>query len=75
MFAFAHTLIRERWPDRVEESLSLDRSDVAMEEENVKTGKRVSNALLKKELGVSLLHPTYRSGLQSIALTMKNPFQ
>ncbi|XP_051115513.1 uncharacterized protein LOC127240731 isoform X2 [Andrographis paniculata] len=28
--------------------------------------KRVSNARMKKELGVNLLHPSYRSGLRSI---------
>jgi hypothetical protein len=28
--------------------------------------KRVDNTRLKTELGVSLLHPTYRAGLQSL---------
>lgn len=70
VFAFAQTLIQERWSGHIMECSSLDRSDVANEEENVKTGKRVSNARLKQELGASLLHPTFRSGLQSIAETM-----
>ncbi|KAJ8623114.1 hypothetical protein MRB53_031643 [Persea americana] len=75
VFAFAQTLIQERWSGHIMECSSLDRSDVAIEVENVKTGKRVSNARLKQELGVSLLHPTYRSGLQSIAETMNHPFR
>ncbi|HXO01275.1 MAG TPA: SDR family NAD(P)-dependent oxidoreductase, partial [Stellaceae bacterium] len=28
--------------------------------------KRVSNALIKQELGVALAHPNYRSGLAAI---------
>ena len=33
--------------------------------------KRVSNARLKEELGVSLSYPTYREGLTAIARGLK----
>ena len=32
--------------------------------------RRVSNAKTKQELGVKLLYPTYREGLQSLLINM-----
>ena len=37
--------------------------------------KRVRNARIKDELGVTLLYPTYREGLTAIAGRDRTPFQ
>ncbi|KAK1410244.1 hypothetical protein QVD17_36779 [Tagetes erecta] len=63
VFSFAHKLINEKWP-----TLSKKRAtgEPATEKGNLRGEKRVSNARMKEELGVRLIHPSYRSGLQSI---------
>lgn len=65
VFAFARDLIEKKWPNHIKESVFPGSARQAE--------KRVSNARMKKELGVTLLHPTYRSGLQSIIDNMDNP--
>lgn len=65
VFAFARDLIEKKWPNHIKESVFPGSAR--------KAEKRVSNARMKKELGVTLLHPTYRSGLQSIIDNMENP--
>ncbi|CBI19752.3 uncharacterized protein LOC100247218 [Vitis vinifera] len=65
VFAFARDLIEKKWPNHIKESVFPGSARQAE--------KRVSNARMKKELGVTLLHPTYRSGLQSIIDNMENP--
>ncbi|KAL6007135.1 hypothetical protein ACLOJK_032631 [Asimina triloba] len=74
VFAFARALIEERWPGRIKQSPTTDNEDSVSWKENMRYEKRVSNARLKKELGVMLHYPTYRSGLQSIIESMNNPF-
>lgn len=67
MFAFAQALIQTRWADVVSQfgdAVDLQRQDLKVEK--VAGEKRVSNARLKEQLGVKLMYPTYRSGLQSI---------
>ncbi|XP_024975952.1 uncharacterized protein LOC112513807 isoform X2 [Cynara cardunculus var. scolymus] len=61
VFSFARKLIGETWMKEVDtnESFSGERS--------LRGEKRVVNARMKKELGVRLFHPSYRSGLQSIS--------
>ncbi|CAM0880830.1 unnamed protein product [Alopecurus aequalis] len=61
VFAFAQSLIEKIYPDLATDSAGPDSQDRIIAAE-----KRVSNARLKEELGVSLVHPSYRSGLQSI---------
>lgn len=50
-------------------------SELIVKKRGLRGEKRVSNARMKKELGVRLLHPSYRSGLQSIIDQMDSPFQ
>ncbi|CAL5056554.1 unnamed protein product [Urochloa decumbens] len=66
VFAFARSLIEMRYPDLITESPDVNSTESDFQERIVPAEKRVSNARLKKELGVKLLHPTYRSGLQCI---------
>jgi len=61
VFAFAQSLIEKSYPDLATDSAGPDSQGRIIAAE-----KRVSNARLKEELGVRLVHPSYRSGLQSI---------
>ncbi|EEE54277.1 uncharacterized protein [Oryza sativa Japonica Group] len=62
VFAFARSLVERKHPGLIMDSVVLP----ATQDRIVAAEKRVSNARLKEELGVKLLHPTYKSGLQSI---------
>ncbi|KAK9165441.1 hypothetical protein Scep_000632 [Stephania cephalantha] len=74
VFAFASELIEKQWPGKIKASPSACTS--SGDHERAEGGeKRVSNARMKNELGVKLLHPTYRSGLEDIIKMMENPFQ
>ncbi|CAL4976978.1 unnamed protein product [Urochloa decumbens] len=64
VFAFARSLIEMRYPDLITESPGVNSTESDFEERIVPAEKRISNARLKKELGVKLLHPTYRYGLR-----------
>lgn len=66
VFAFARNLLEHRFPDMAKEFGDVSLPDLASTEKKMHGEKRVSNARLKNELGVRLLYPTYRSGLQSI---------
>lgn len=73
VFAFAETLIEKKWPGQLKE-MHPSSKPALVSHENVRRGeKRVLNYRLKKELGVRLLHPTYRSGLESIIQLIGNP--
>uniref|UniRef100_A0A0E0MU88 NAD-dependent epimerase/dehydratase domain-containing protein n=1 Tax=Oryza rufipogon TaxID=4529 RepID=A0A0E0MU88_ORYRU len=61
VFAFAGSLVERKHP-----GLIMDSVVPATQDRIVAAEKRVSNVRLKEELGVRLLHPTYKSGLQSI---------
>lgn len=75
VFAFARDLVERKWPGMIKHSTSLDEGEPCVEKGSSRGSKRVSNARMKKELGVRLLHPDYRSGLQSIIDQMdKTPF-
>ncbi|PIA52798.1 hypothetical protein AQUCO_01000574v1 [Aquilegia coerulea] len=72
VFAFAQTLVEKKWPGKMKNSNFLSGS---ISSQKILQGeKRVSNARLKDELGVRLIHPTYRSGLRSIIESMESPF-
>jgi len=66
VFAFARSLIQRRYPDLITEIIDANSTGLDYQEIIIPAEKRVSNARMKQELGVNLLHPTYRSGLQSI---------
>ncbi|XP_072985832.1 uncharacterized protein [Typha latifolia] len=66
VFAFAQTLIERKYPDMIRNLRVAALPDTRSTSENTSDEKRVSNARLKDELGVTLLYPTYRSGLHSI---------
>ncbi|KAF9591741.1 hypothetical protein IFM89_006087 [Coptis chinensis] len=74
VFAFAHTLIEKKWPGQIKTRNYSDMLGSSSQAQVLPGQKRVSNALLKNELGVQLFHPTYRSGLESIIKSMENPF-
>ncbi|KAK9061827.1 hypothetical protein SSX86_019010 [Deinandra increscens subsp. villosa] len=63
VFSYARKLINEKWPSQMRKA-AIDESFT--EKGSLKGDKRVVNARMKKELGVRLIHPSYRSGLQSI---------
>ena len=66
VFSFAEDLIEEKWPGKIREKSRKDSAGMTRENGDIKGEKRVSNTRLKEELKVKLLHPSYRSGLQSI---------
>lgn len=66
VFAFAEALIERRWPHMASRSACGTVEDLKSRKENMHDEKRVSNARLKRDLGVKLRYPTYRLGLQSI---------
>ncbi|AES59572.2 putative NAD(P)-binding domain-containing protein [Medicago truncatula] len=73
VFEYARKLVEKKWPDL--NLQHLEQKDWSIVKTRNKRGeKRVSNALMKKELGVQLLYPDYRSGLQSIIDQIENPF-
>lgn len=71
MFEYALELIEKRWPGNVETKPFLYES---REESSLRGEKRVHNEHMKNKLGVKLLYPSYKSGLQSIIEKMDNPF-
>ncbi|KFK44087.1 hypothetical protein AALP_AA1G214400 [Arabis alpina] len=71
VFEYALELIEKRWPGNVERKPFLYES---REESSLRGEKRVSNEHMKNKLGVQLLYPSYKSGLQSIVEKMDNPF-
>lgn len=66
VFAFARSLMQRQYPDLITETTDVKSTRLDYQDRIIPAEKLVSNARLKQELGVKLLHPTYRSGLQSI---------
>ncbi|KAJ3683993.1 hypothetical protein LUZ61_013157 [Rhynchospora tenuis] len=62
VFAYARDLISWRYPEIANNINYLNLGDAQM----IIGEKRVSNLRMKKELGVQLIYPSYKSGLQSI---------
>ncbi|KAF3605276.1 hypothetical protein DY000_02045886 [Brassica cretica] len=71
VFQYALELIEKRWKRKIETKPFLYES---REQSSLRGEKRVSNEHMKNKLGVKLLHPSYKSGLQSIGEKMDNPF-
>ncbi|OMO75225.1 NAD-dependent epimerase/dehydratase [Corchorus olitorius] len=74
VFAYALNLVEKKWPGLIKEIDSPEREEPFIQKTTSRGEKRVSNARMKKELAVELLHPTYKSGLQSIIDQLENPF-
>ncbi|PON90961.1 NAD(P)-binding domain containing protein [Trema orientale] len=75
VFAYARNLIEKKWPGQIKWSAEKEDALVTVKKGCLFAEKRVSNARMKNELGVRLIHPNYRLGLQSIIDQMENPFQ
>lgn len=63
VFEYARNLVEKKWPRQVK---LVEKAETFIPTVNLGGEKRVSNTRMTKELGVSLIHPSYRSGLQSI---------
>nr|POE50551.1 protein yeez [Quercus suber] len=70
VFAYARDLVEKKWPGQIKQS--TNESESFIKKGSPRGAKRVSNARMKKELGVRLLHPNYGSGLQSIINHMEH---
>lgn len=65
VFEYAQKLVEENFPNSRKQNDTPGRSEL-LTVAGARGEKRVSNSLLKKQLGVELIHPSYRSGLCSI---------
>ncbi|KAJ6405820.1 hypothetical protein OIU84_013731 [Salix udensis] len=74
VFTYAEDLIKKKWPGRTKCSSNSASAASPTKKDDSRGDKRVSNMRMKRELGVRLLHPSYRSGLLSIIDQMENPF-
>ncbi|XP_027073115.2 uncharacterized protein [Coffea arabica] len=74
VFTFAQNLVKSKWPDHGQPLINPLITDSLIPEGGYSEEKRVSNSRMKEELGVKLLHPTYRSGLQDIIRHVESPF-
>lgn len=75
VFMWAQNLVEQKFPGHVKQpTISPEREESLILDKVSRGYKRVSNARMKKELGVKLFHPNYRSGLLSIIDHMDNPY-
>ncbi|PRQ27096.1 putative NAD(P)-binding domain-containing protein [Rosa chinensis] len=74
VFEYARDLVDKKWPGWIKQASEQRESAVTVMKDGSMGEKRVCNARMKKELGLGLLHPSYRSGLQSIIDQMDKPF-
>lgn len=73
VFDFARHLIQKRWPEKAIAFRAQDKAEDAefsQKSRKIEGEKRVSNARIKKELGIRLLYPSYKSGLENILNSM-----
>lgn len=73
VFEYARKLVEKKWPG-LNLQIPEQKDWSIVRTRNLRGEKRVSNARMKKELGVQLLYPDYRSGLQSIIDQIESPF-
>ncbi|CAK7346317.1 unnamed protein product [Dovyalis caffra] len=73
VFTYAEDLIENKWPGRTKRSTDYASAVSPTKKANSRGDKRVSNMRMKRELGVKLLHPSYKSGLLSIIDQMEKP--
>ncbi|RXH91158.1 hypothetical protein DVH24_020181 [Malus domestica] len=61
VFEYARDLVEKKWPGWIKQpSEQKESSEPVVKKRGLRGEKRVSNARMKKELGVRLLHPSYR---------------
>ncbi|KAM1012414.1 hypothetical protein ACFX2C_042665 [Malus domestica] len=61
VFEYARDLVEKKWPGWIKQpSGQRESSELIVKKRGLQGEKRVSNARMKKELGVRLLHPSYR---------------
>ncbi|XP_020238307.1 uncharacterized protein LOC109817471 [Cajanus cajan] len=72
VFEYAMKLVEKKWPEL--KFQSVEQRQKVMSSVNPRGEKRVCNARMKRELGVQLLYPDYRSGLKSIIDHIERPF-
>ncbi|CAH8252875.1 unnamed protein product [Arabidopsis lyrata] len=73
VFEYALELIAKRWPEIIN-TKPFPFLYESREESSLRGEKRVRNEHMKNKLGVKLIYPSYKSGLQSIVENMDNPF-
>jgi hypothetical protein len=73
VFEYALELIEKRWPGNIT-TKPFPFLYESREESSLRGEKRVCNERMKDKLGVKLLYPSYKSGLQSIVENMDNRF-
>ncbi|KAH7849708.1 hypothetical protein Vadar_021900 [Vaccinium darrowii] len=66
VFSHAWDFVNRKWPGHMKQSVSPYMTQSFTTESICRGEKGVSNARIKEELGVRLLHPSYKSGLKSI---------
>lgn len=66
VFAYARYLVENKWPGRFQHSTPHVQPELSTDKATPCGEKRVTNRRLKTELGLRLIHPSYRSGLQNI---------
>ncbi|XAR64148.1 hypothetical protein NMG60_11024388 [Bertholletia excelsa] len=75
VFSYAWDLVDRKWPGHIKHRGPLHGSPPFSTDTSRMGEKRVSNIRMKEELGVRLIHPSYKSGLKNIVEHMKNnPF-
>lgn len=72
VFEYAMKLVEEKWPEL--KLQSVEQRQKEWSNVNPKGDKRVCNARMKRELGLQLLFPDYKSGLKSIIHQIQSPF-
>jgi nucleoside-diphosphate-sugar epimerase len=65
VFEYARKLVENKLGTQIKKNLNAEESSLTRTV-NFRGEKRVSNRRMKEELGVSLIHSSYKSGLQSI---------
>lgn len=74
VFAYARVLVEKKWPGWIKPSMPSERAETFTQRRSSRGEKRVSNAHMKKDLGVRLLYPSYKSGLQNIVDQVEKPY-
>ncbi|XP_052188886.1 uncharacterized protein LOC127799165 isoform X2 [Diospyros lotus] len=74
VFSYAWDLVDRKWPGHLDQTAFPRTEKWISDETHSRAEKRVSNARIKEELGIRLLHPDYKSGLKSIIDHMDDPF-
>ncbi|KAK2987484.1 hypothetical protein RJ640_012143, partial [Escallonia rubra] len=72
VFKFAQNLVEKKWPGQVKQSTTPDIVESSLSEGTLRGEKRVSNARVKRELGLRLLHPRFVSKFIDLSPALKH---